>query len=134
MANQYRRLMKNFYSLIKGARDKNQRRGYLAERKVGRALYYLKLRGEIRGYIWTAPDKKLDSQGKDFVISVIKDNKHYFMPLQVKSSEIGVLKHEEKEEILSKGKREARIPAVAVSFRNGDYDLAEKIKKILEIS
>jgi len=108
--------MKNVLGLI---RDIGRQRGEERERAVDKALGEMKDNGEIVSFYKT--NYRADKfRGIDFVVIRVEGEK---IPLQVKSSLVGVLKHQ---------KKFPDIPVVIVDIEDLE-SIKEKIRNLMSI-
>ena len=109
--------------------QKRIEKGRQSEKKVDKALYFLKKQKQINDYIWASSIEILDKEGKDFLVISIRTSKYEVIPLQVKSSFKGMEEHKKK------GKEKGiEIPVIVVAQKDTIYDLMRKIIKVLHLS
>ena len=109
-------------------------RGVISEEKTNRALERLKRRSQIVDCMQVSAIKGLDSKKVDFIIVAIKGACHTILPLQVKSSGVGLneyrraMKQIERKEIKNMFKN---IPVIIVNERDSIEDLCGKILNVI---
>ncbi|MEA2113065.1 MAG: hypothetical protein U9P63_00155 [Patescibacteria group bacterium] len=111
-----------------------EERGNISENKVKRALDWLKRKLLIIDYMHVSEIRALDKRKIDFIVVTIKGACYKFTPLQVKSSEIGLMKHKSAMRRIKKGGIRgmfSNIPAIIVNKRDSIEDLCIKILKII---
>lgn len=134
----YQRLMKIFEGLIykaNQAQKPEEAKGFISEQKTARALHNMKTQHLIKEFIYVGTIEEFDKKGKDFLLAVTDSQGYKIIPLQVKSSTSGMLKHLEKEEELKKIYDQVdEIPVVVVYWNDSDYDIQKKIESRLNLS
>ena len=102
----------------------------LSEKRTKEALERLKRNLLIVDYMRVSKIKKMDNNKIDFIITIIKGACYTFVPLQVKSSETGLIEH--KKAMRQMRKRGIKgmlsnIAAIIVDERNSIQDICKKI-------
>lgn len=100
-----------------------------SEKKIEKALERLKRKGLIIDYINTSEIKKIDEQRVDFIV-IITERAHYkVVPLQIKSSWVGAMKHNIAMAQIRKGIENMfrKVPVIIVNQRDSIEDLCKKI-------
>jgi len=111
------------------------KKGDISENKVKMALERLKRRKRIINYIHASKIKVLNKQGIDFIIIIIKKACYTTVPLQVKSSWIGMIEHNKiTKQKWKKNKMFNGIPAIIVNERDSIEDLCVKILRLINKS
>lgn len=117
----------HFSRAIVSAKEK----GEISEEKTNKALERLKRRGQIIDSMQVSGIEKLDSKKVDFITVTIKGAHHTLIPLQVKSSWVGLNEHE-KAIRQARGKQVfKKIPAIIVNERDSIEDLCGKILNVI---
>lgn len=105
-----------------------KQRGMISEERAKEALERLKRRGLIVDYIHASGIKILDKQGIDFIIIITVGAHYEAVPLQIKSSLMGVIEHNIMTmRFNTKNTRFKNIKAIAVNQRDSIEDIRIKI-------